>query len=139
MKKSSAVLSVLAALALGFGGGYYVRGTSVPDLTMAPAQTQQAASRYATAGLSSDFTPLPTPKPAPTPTPFTVRLPQHTSAPRPASTPSTYIVNKKSRVFHLTTCSYAQNIKKENRIKWMDVHREELMESGYQRCTHCKP
>jgi len=126
MKKAASVLSIVAALGVGFGGGYLARGSVAPDLVRASAPEPAAISRSVPE--DSTFS-TPSPKPAP----------QATAAPRPASTPSTYIINKNSRVFHRPNCSSVKQMSEKNKKTVTQVRREDLMEDGYQRCTRCLP
>lgn len=122
MKKSASIIAVVAALGIGFGSGYMARGpVAAPDL-IASAPAPAAVSRS-----------IPSETAAPTP------KPRATAAPRPQSTPSTYIINKNSRVFHLPDCSSVDRMKESNKVTRKNVLREELMEEGYQRCTMCLP
>ena len=50
----------------------------------------------------------------------------------------TYIINKKSKVFHLPTCLGVQSMKDSNKIS-LDGTREELIAMGYHPCGNCKP
>ena len=144
MKKAASVLSIVAALGVGFGGGYLARGSVAPDLVRASAPEPAAISRSVPE--DSTFS-TPSPKPAPrataapraTTAPRATATPRVTAAPRPASTPSTYIINKNSRVFHRPNCSSVKQMSEKNKKTVTQVRREDLMEDGYQRCTRCQP
>ena len=49
-----------------------------------------------------------------------------------------YVLNMKSKKFHLPTCSGAASITEENRAE-RDATREELIAEGYEPCGTCKP
>ncbi len=48
-----------------------------------------------------------------------------------------YYANKSSKKFHISTCSYAKNIKSEN--LYATESRDELINDGYQPCKKCNP
>lgn len=48
-----------------------------------------------------------------------------------------YIGNKRSRVFHRPSCSYAQKVSERNRIVFR--HRKDAIEIGYTPCRQCRP
>lgn len=86
-------------------------------------------------------TPTPTPVPLATPTPEPILTP--TITPAPTDTPEepigvTYILNRKTRKFHLPTCSAVKKILPENLGKFIG-DRETLLEDGYSPCGICKP
>ena len=49
----------------------------------------------------------------------------------------TYYVNKNSKKFHFTYCSYASKISDEN--LFVSDNREQLISEGYSPCSSCKP
>lgn len=49
-----------------------------------------------------------------------------------------YILNTKTKKFHLPGCSYAENVQAENR-EIFEGSREELLEQGYSPCGRCRP
>ena len=138
MKKAASVLSIVAALGVGFGGGYLARGSVAPDLVRASAPEPAAISRSVPED-STFSTPSPKPAPRATAASRATAAPRATATPRPASTPSTYIINKNSRVFHRPNCSSVKQMSEKNKKTVTQVRREDLMEDGYQRCTRCQP
>lgn len=48
-----------------------------------------------------------------------------------------YYANKSSKKFHLSSCSYARAIKKENLLKMSN--RNDLAANGYEPCKKCNP
>lgn len=49
-----------------------------------------------------------------------------------------YIINKSSKKFHRSDCSYVSNMKKANKEKFTGS-RDELIDLGYEPCKHCNP
>ena len=47
----------------------------------------------------------------------------------------TYIVNMSTKKYHLPSCTYAQNIKEENREESNNLYA--LQEKGYKPCSRC--
>ena len=62
----------------------------------------------------------------------------HYSALHPDYIPGTYVINKKTKKFHLTNCNTTLNIDSENR-KHSTQTPEELMAQGYKPCGQCHP
>ena len=59
--------------------------------------------------------------------------------PSQASTiPDHYVINKKSKKFHLPTCGGVNSIKPENYGE-STLSRDELISQGYDPCGNCKP
>ena len=56
----------------------------------------------------------------------------------PTSAPQTYILNKKSGVFHYPVCSGAQAMHDANKIIFVGS-REEVIAQGYKPCGNCEP
>ena len=50
----------------------------------------------------------------------------------------TYVLNKNTKEFHLTTCSDVAKIKKDNK-EYVKSLRDSLIDNGYSPCGHCKP
>ena len=50
----------------------------------------------------------------------------------------TYVLNKNTKKFHLTTCSDVAKIKKDNK-EYVKSLRDSLIDNGYSPCGHCKP
>lgn len=78
----------------------------------------------------SSPTPEPTPSPSPGPTP--------TPEPTPTPAAGTYVVNEKSKRFHLPDCQGVATMSEKNR-RDTDESREALIEQGYIPCGTCKP
>lgn len=48
-----------------------------------------------------------------------------------------YVANTSTKKFHLPSCTYAKNMKEEN--KMISDSRDELVNSGYKACKKCNP
>ena len=57
---------------------------------------------------------------------------------QPTTPPQTYILNKKSKVFHVPVCSGAQAMKDENKVIYVGS-KEDIISMGYHACDNCKP
>lgn len=62
----------------------------------------------------------------------------HYCALHPDYTEGTYLINKKTKKFHLTNCSTTLNIDSKNRL-YSTQTPEELMAQGYKPCGQCHP
>ena len=56
----------------------------------------------------------------------------------PTAAPQTYILNKKSQIFHLPVCSGAQSMSDANKIIYVGS-RDEIIAMGYKPCQNCWP
>ncbi|MCQ2418272.1 MAG: MBL fold metallo-hydrolase [Clostridia bacterium] len=71
--------------------------------------------------------------------PFADALPsEQSTSEKNAAEEGTYIVNTRSKKFHLTNCHHAQTISDENR-QTRKTDREALIEEGYTPCGSCNP
>ncbi len=52
-------------------------------------------------------------------------------------TESAFVGNKKSHVFHRSTCSYASSMNEKNKVEF--TTRDEAIENGYTPCSKCNP
>ena len=57
---------------------------------------------------------------------------------QPTTPPQTYILNRKSKVFHIPVCSGAQAMKDENKVIYVGS-KEDVISMGYHACDNCKP
>ena len=78
-------------------------------------------------------------RPVPTKPESTVTETNTVEAPETESESSlTYVVNTRSKRFHLPDCDAVEKIKDKNRAEFSGT-REDLIEEGYQPCGSCKP
>ena len=62
----------------------------------------------------------------------------HYNALHPGYVPGTYVINQKTKKFHLTNCNTTLVIDSENRLHTTKTP-EELMAQGYKPCGQCHP
>lgn len=60
------------------------------------------------------------------------------SVPAQKDSEVTYILNKNSKKFHLTTCDSVKDMKEKNKV-YSTKSREEIIEDGYIPCNRCSP
>lgn len=162
MKRPVLIGLVVVALGIGFGGGYIVRGSvaakpvmqdarlplvvSDVQITESPTRTVSSVSSLRT--IEIEATPKPTDTRRPTATPRPISTPRITATikpssttktySKPTSTPSTYVINKNTRIFHLPNCYSVEKMKESNKEIRTNTRRETLMEN-YRPCDKCDP